>query len=399
MDDKKKLAFRFILLFGLISAFGDITYEGARSVYGPYLGVLGASATIIGFVSGLGEFLSYALRFISGYFSDTTGKYWAITILGYAMLISVPLLAIAGNWQMAALLIIIERSAKAIRSPGKDAMISHATKQVGTGFGFGIHEALDQIGGIVGPLIFTFALTFSGGYRQGFTFMWIPAILTVLTILYTRMKFLNPSELENSHDESKPKTDAKKQGLPKVLWYYSFFTFMSVLGFANFALLSYHFMKYNILSQSFIPTLYAIAMAIDGGFALLIGKYYDKIGFSSLALIPILTLPIAFLGFSMSPVFAIVSMVLWGCVMSIQETIMRAAIADIIPIEKRGTAYGIFNTIYGFAFLIGSSAMGYLYENSITYVIIFISVAELIAMFTYALFRKKINITQTIHQI
>ena len=396
MDDKKKLAFRFILLFGLISAFGDITYEGARSVYGPYLGVLGASAAIIGFVSGLGEFLGYALRFVSGYFIDRTGKYWAITILGYAMLISVPLLAIAGNWQIAVLFIIIERSCKAIRSPGKDAMISHATKQVGTGFGFGIHEALDQIGGIIGPLIFTFALlTFSGGYKQGFTFMWIPAILTVLTILYTRRKFPNPSEFENSPEESKPKTNTK-QGLPKIFWYYSLFTFISVLGFVNFPVISYHFMSRNILSQSFIPTLYAIAMAVDGGFALLIGKFYDKIRFTSLALIPILTLPIAFLGFSMSPVFAIVSMVLWGCVMGIHETVMKAAIADIIPIAKRGTAYGIFNTIYGFAFLIGSTIMGFLYENSITYVIIFISVTEVLAILAYALFRKKINIAQII---
>jgi MFS family permease len=389
MNNKKKLAFRFILLFGLISAFGDITYEGARSVYGPYLGVLGASAAVIGLVSGLGEFLGYALRFVSGYFIDRTGKYWAITILGYAMLISVPLLAIAGNWQIAVLFIIIERSCKAIRSPGKDALISHATKQVGTGFGFGIHEALDQIGGIIGPLIFTFALTFSGGYKQGFTFMWIPAILTVLTILYTRKKFPNPSELENSPDEGKPNADTK-QRLPKIFWYDSLFTFISVLGFVHFTVLSYHFMARNVLSQSFIPTLYAIAMAVDGGFALLIGKFYDKIGFTSLVLIPVLTLPMAFLGFSMSPAFAIISMVLWGCIMSIHETVMRAAIADIIPIAKRGTAYGIFNTLYGVAYLIGSTVMGYLYENSITYVIIFVSVTEVLAILAYAFFRKNL---------
>lgn len=153
-------------MFGLISAFGDITYEGARSVYGPYLGVLGANAAIIGLVSGLGEFLGYALRFVSGYFIDRTGKYWTITILGYFMLISVPLLAIAGNWQIAVLLIIIERSCKAIRSPGKDVMISHATKQVGTGFGFGIHEALDQIGAIIGPLIFHLRLLFQADINR-----------------------------------------------------------------------------------------------------------------------------------------------------------------------------------------------------------------------------------------
>lgn len=390
MDNKKQHALKFILLFGLVSAFGDITYEGARSVYGPYLGALGASAVLIGFVSGLGEFLGYALRFVSGYFVDRTRKYWTITIIGYALLISVPLLAIVGSWQIAVVLIILERSCKAIRSPGKDAMISYATKQVGTGFGFGIHEALDQTGAIIGPLIFTFALTFAGGYKQGFTFMWIPAILTVLTILYTRKKFPNPSELENSVEEVQPKTDDKRE-LPKIFWYYSLFTFISVLGFVPFTVISYHFSARSILSPSFIPALYAIAMAVDGGFALLIGKFYDKIGFSSLALIPVLTIPIAFLGFSSSPAFAIVSMVIWGCVMSIHETVMRAAIADIIPITRRGTAYGIFNTLYGFAFLIGSTAMGYLYESSITSVIIFITAAEVLAILAYALFRKKIK--------
>lgn len=393
MDNKKKLAYRFILMFGLISAFGDITYEGARSVYGPYLGALGASAAIIGLISGLGEFLGYALRFVSGYFIDRTRKYWTITILGYAMLISVPLLAIAGSWQIAVILIIIERSCKAIRSPGKDAMVSHATRQVGTGLGFGIHEALDQIGGIIGPLIFTFVLTFSGGYKQGFTFMWVPAILTVLTILYTRKKFPNPSELEDFPEEGKPKADAK-QGLPKIFWYYSLFTFISVLGFVHFTVLSYHFMARNVLPQSFIPTLYAIAMAVDGGFALLIGKFYDKIGFTSLLLIPVLTLPMAYLGFSMNPAYATVSMILWGCVMGIHETVMRAAIADIIPAAKRGTAYGIFNTLYGAAFLIGSTIMGYLYQNSITYVVVFISATEVLAILTYALFRNKLKLSK-----
>lgn len=393
MDNKKQLALKFILLFGLVSAFGDITYEGARSVYGPYLGALGASAAVIGLVSRVGEFLGYALRFVSGYFVDRTGKYWTITILGYALLISVPLLAIAGSWQIAVLFIILERSCKAIRSPGKDAMISHATKQVGTGFGFGIHEALDQTGAIIGPLIFTFTLTFAGGYKQGFTFMWIPAILTVLTILYTRRKFPNPSELENSIEEGQPKANTK-QKLPKIFWYYSLFTFISVLGFVPFTIISYHFSVRNILAPSFIPTLYAIAMAIDGGFALLIGKFYDKIGFSSLALIPVLTIPIAFLGFSTSPALAVVSMVIWGCVMSIHETIMRAAIADIITITKRGSAYGIFNTLYGFAFLIGSTVMGYLYESSITYVFLFITTVEVLAILTYILFRKKLKLSE-----
>lgn len=201
--NKKKLALQFILFFGVISAFGDITYEGAQSVYGLYLGSLGASASTIGIVEGIGGFIGYAVRLVSGYFIDRTQKYWLITILGYCMLIAVPLLAIAGNWQVAAVFIMLERTGKAILSPGKDAMLSHATKQLGTGFGFGLHETLDQVGAIIGPLIFTMALVLTGGYKQGFTVMWAPALLTVVIIFFVRHKVPNPKMLEEDLPETK----------------------------------------------------------------------------------------------------------------------------------------------------------------------------------------------------
>lgn len=390
-SNKKKIALEFILLFGLISALGDITYEGARSVYGNYLGFLGASAIIIGFVTGFGEFLGYAIRLISGYFIDKTGNSWIVTILGYVMLISVPLLALAGNWQIATLFVILERIGKAIRSPGKDTLISHATKHLGTGVGFGISEALDQIGGIIGPVIFTMALTYLGGYKQGFKLMWIPAILTVVVVLFTRYKVPKPSMLEENI-ESNIKVSKEKNistnYLPKNFWYYSLFIFFSVLGFANFPIISYHFVSQNILGEAFIPTLYAMAMALDGVFAIFIGKHYDKKGFSSLVLIPILTIPIAILGFSKNSMFVIISIILWGCVMSIHETIMKATIADITSISNRGKAYGFFNTIYGIAIFLGSTIMGYLYEYSLHYIFIFVVIIEVFALMIFILFKR-----------
>lgn len=392
-DNKKKLALQFILLFGVVSAFGDITYEGARSIYGPYLGYLGASAVVIGIVSGFGEFLGYALRLVSGYFIDRTQKYWLVTILGYGMLISVPLLAIAGKWQIAALFIILERTGKAIRSPGKDAMLSHATKQLGTGFGFGIHEALDQVGGIIGPLIFTVALALTGGYKQGFSFMWVPAILTVVIILIVRFKVPEPRLLEENLQETKLPIDSQKPLSPE-FWLYAIFTFISVLGFANFPILSFHLKVQHVLPEAQIPALYAVAMAIDGVVAIIIGKTYDKVGFVSLIAIPILTLPIAFLGFSKNYIFVIIAAILWGAVMGIHETIMRAAIADITAISNRGKAYGIFNTIYGVSMLIAGIAMGFLYDYSITYIIGFIVVIEILAFIAFIVFKK--NIAKTI---
>ncbi len=132
-DNKKKVAFQFIILLGIVSLLGDITYEGAKSVIGPYLAVLGASATIVGLVAGLGEFIEYALRLVFGYLADRTKAYWPLTIIGYGLLLSVPLLAFAGYWQLAVFLIILERMGKAIRTPARDTMLSHATKQIGRG--------------------------------------------------------------------------------------------------------------------------------------------------------------------------------------------------------------------------------------------------------------------------
>ncbi|MDO6355238.1 MFS transporter [Caloramator sp. CAR-1] len=389
-SNKKKEALKFIFLFGLISALGDITYEGARSVYGNYLGFLGASALYIGVITGFGEFLGYAFRILSGYFVDRTGKSWAAAILGYGLLISVPLLAIAGNWKIAALFIILERLGKAIRNPGKDTMLSHATKHVGTGVGFGISEALDQLGAIIGPMIFTLALSFYGSYKIGFHLMWIPAILTVAVVLYTRYKFPSPQDLEEDFEKAS-KVNSKNisnDSLSKSFWHYLLFIFLSILGFANFPVLSYHLMKQKVLSEAIIPTLYALAMALDGAFAVLVGKYYDKKGLGTLILIPILSIPIVFLGFSQSSLLAIIAIALWGCVMSIHETLIKAVIADIIPIKNRGKAYGIFNTVYGVSMLLGSTIIGYLYDFSKLYIFIYVVTIEILAAIVFIIWKK-----------
>ncbi|MDQ7096358.1 MFS transporter [Desulfosporosinus sp. PR] len=387
--NKKKLAIQFILLFGIISAFGDITYEGAQSVYGPYLGYLGASAGTVGIITGIGGFLGYALRLVSGYFIDRTQKYWLITILGYGLLIAVPLLAIAGKWPIAALLIIIERSGKAIRSPGKDTMLSHATKQLGTGFGFGLHEALDQMGAFIGPLIFTTSLALTGGFKSGFTVMWVPALLTVVIALYVRHKVPEPKMLEENLPETKSLTNSP-ESLPRVFWVYAVFTFVSVVGFANYQIISYHLQVQKVIPEAQIPTLYAVAMAIAAITAIIIGKTYDKIGFAALIAVPVLTLPIGFLGFSKNPLFVIIAVLLWGAAISTQETIMRAAIADITTVTNRGKAYGIFNTIYGLALLISGVAMGFLYQYSIPALTGYIVIAELFACLAFIVFKKNI---------
>lgn len=384
IDNQKKVALQFIILLGIVSLFGDVTYEGARSITGPYLYVLGASAGVVGLVAGLGEFIGYALRLASGYLADHTRRYWLMAIIGYGLLLAIPPLAFAGHWQLAAVLIILERMGKAIRSPARDTMLSHATKQVGRGWGFGIHEALDQVGAVIGPLLFSAVFLLEGSYRNGFTILWVPALLTLAILTIARMKVPSPEKLETL-GETTPKTGGK---LPRVFWFYVLFTFLSVAGFANFQLISYHLKVQSVVSDVQIPIFYAIAMGVDALVALAIGKTYDKIGLKSLLTIPLLTIPIPFLAFSHDYNLVLISVVLWGAVMGIHTTIMRAAIADLTPIERRGFAYGIFNTAYGAAWFLGSVLIGLLYNLSISYIILFVIVMEVISVPVFFLVRK-----------
>ncbi len=364
----------FIILLGIVSLFGDVTYEGARSVTGPYLATLGVSAGVVGLVAGIGEFAGYALRLASGYLADRTKAYWPLTFIGYGLLISIPLLAFADHWQLAAALIILERIGKAIRSPARDTMLSYAAKGVGRGWGFAVHESLDQVGAVIGPVVFSLVLLSHAGYREGFTLLWIPALLTLAVLTLARKKVPLPQKLETPEEASRQDIRGK---LSRVYWLYTIFTLFSVAGFANFQLISYHLKVQAIVPDAHIPLIYAIAMGVDALAALLVGKTYDKVGFMSLLVIPLLTLPIPFLAFSYDYSLVLIGIVLWGVVMGIQETIMRAAIADLTPVERRGFAYGIFHTIYGASWLLGAPLMGLLYEHSINYLILFTVVMEL----------------------
>lgn len=372
MNDSRKKAYQLIILFGIVSLLGDIIYEGARSVNGQYLATLGVSAATVGLVSGVGEFLGYAVRLASGYYSDKTGTYWLFTIIGYALLISVPLIALTGVWQLAAVFMVAERFGKALRSPAKDALLSHATSITGRGFGFGLHEAMDQIGAIAGPLFFTIIFTLNGDYRKGYAYLSIPFVLLMIILLTARMRIPDPSAIERTTESDNP----PKNKLSSIFWLYTAFSAFSVLGFANFAVIAYHLKTTHSATDAAIPLLYALAMGIDAIAALFVGRLYDRIGLRTLIAIPVLTVPAVFLSFSRPFPFIVTGMALWGIVMAIHETVMRAAIADLTSLKKRGTGYGIFNTTYGFFIFAGSALMGILYEHGILYITFFTVAAE-----------------------
>lgn len=370
----RKTALKFILFMGFVSLFADITYEGARSIIGPYLAFLGASAAVVGFVSGFGELIGYGLRYVSGIISDKTGKYWAMTIAGYGInLVAVPLMALAGSWEMAALLIIMERMGKAIRSPAKDALLSNATSQVGHGWGFGLHEAMDQIGALTGPLIISTVLFFTGDYRAGFAALGISALIAMVIVFAARFTYPDPSSLDRT-------CSRKEDGVDRRFWLYMGGIMLIAAAYADFSLLSFHFQKEAIAPMPWIPLLYALAMASDAISGLVFGKIFDRIGYRTMAIVTAISLFSPLLLFFGSWSMVMMGVIIWGVGLGAQESIMRAGVAAMTPSGKRGRAFGTFNTLFGVAWFLGSVTMGLLYDFNLTYVVIFSMLLQLISI-------------------
>src|SRR3990172_5388713 len=314
-----RTALKFVVLLGVVSLFADVTYEGARSITGPYLALLGASATVVGMVAGFGEFIGYGLRLVSGYISDRTGKYWTLVLFGYGLnLLAGPMLALAGSWEIAALLMIAERMGKAIRTPVRDVMLAHATREMGRGWGFGLHEALDQIGAMLGPVIIAVVLYCKGSYQTGFAILLVPAFMALSVLVVSQLLYPRPRDLEINLAK------LETRGFQGTFWLYLIAVALIAAGYADFPLIAYHFKKASVASDNWIPIFYAVAMGVDALSALLFGRLFDRVGVSILVVVSLLSTlfaPLVFLG---NFYLAIVGMALWGVGMGAQESIMRA---------------------------------------------------------------------------
>lgn len=401
-DNNVNFAVRAIIIFGIISLLGDMVYESARGANSQYFELIGISAAKVGLVFGIGEFLGYFLRLISGVISDKSKKPWAFMFIGYGMLFFVPLMGFTQNWNVLFVLILMERIGKAIRNPSRDTVLSAISEnQVGVGFAFGLQEALDQVGAFLGPLIFTAVFYFTGKntlaeYSLGYKFLFIPFVLLMLFLYYSYRVISKGNLLGEEYGR-----EFKSEKLKPIFWMYMAFTFFATLGFLNFSTLGYHMKSQNILTDGKITFIYSVAMIVDALTALIVGRLYDKLkeksgkkdgGILVLGAIPVVTLLLPFFGLTMSKSLIIVSMIIFGIIMGTHETIMRSAIADITPFDKRGTGYGVFNTGYGLALFLGATITGYLYDKNLnSTILIMTAVCEIIAAIIFIKMKREIQ--------
>jgi len=362
-----KNAYVAILLLGIVSLLGDVVYEGSRGIVTPYLEFLGASAFAIAFFGRFGEFLGYALRLVSGRLADTTRAYWIFIFLGYGLIVSIPLLGIVGMWQIAVILALLERIGKAVRSPSRDAVLSIVSRGVGTGKAFGIHELLDQIGAILGPLIVAGLMFYtSNNYNLTFSFLSLPFIMLLAFLAYTykRIGWRKASEPA----EAKPEKADEKLG--RAFYLYTFAVLLNTVGLIPFELILLKATK--ILEPKnklwIVPLIYTLIQGVDAPTALFAGFAYDKFKIRVLVLPFILSVFPTFFAMANSDLaMLVVAAAFFGLVLGMQESIYRAAVSGFAPIPLRGTAYGIFNTAYGVGMLAGGAAYGLMVQLSIPY--------------------------------
>jgi MFS family permease len=379
-SDRAK-ALRFIVCLGIVSLFADMTYEGSYSIIGPFLKDLGASAAQVGFIAGAGEMLAASLRFFSGRLVDRTRAYWGFALFGYCLnLIVVPAMAFAGNWQMAALLVVIERTGKSLRGPARDVLLSEATGKIGHGWGFGVHAAMDQTGAVVGPLLMAFAVARSQHFAPAFLRLAFPAAGALTALLISRAIYPTAG--------STTPRQIKEQDLPRVFWLYVAGAGVLAFGFIDFPLLAFHFQKTGVIDQPMIPLLYAGAMGVNGLTALIFGHLFDRYGVAILAfgtVISLLSLPLGFLGGTPG---AVASVACWAVGLGAQDACLRSGIAQVVSMNKRGSAFGAFNGVFGIAWFLGSVIMGQLYGISLTALVVFGVAAQLVAAGMFLRLRK-----------
>jgi MFS family permease len=380
-----KLALRFVLIIGVVNFFADMTYEGARANIGPFLGSLGASAAIVGFVAGLGEMLGYGLRSVFGYFADKTHKYWAFAFAGYAVnMLAVPALALAGNWPLAAALAVAERTGRAIRKPSVEGMLSHAGQHIGHGWVFGLNEAVDQAGATLGPLITAWILFRHGSYQHAFAVLFVSALLCLAVLVVAWRLHPRPEEMEKR--SARPLSDA---GFSKAYWLYFGAGAFIAAGFADFSLIAFHFQKTASVAPGLVPVYYATAMATGAVSAPVFGKLLDKFGWPILLItfaVPAFFAPLVFFG---GAPMQIVGMILWGAGLGAQDACLKAVVAHVVPSEKRSTGFGLFDSGFGLAWFAGSAIMGLLYDKSIPALVMFSMMLQIAALPILALGSKQ----------
>jgi MFS family permease len=366
---------------GVVNLFADVTYEGGASINGQFLGSLGANAAAISIIAGVGEFLGYSLRSVSGYIADKTGKYWPITFVGYAInLLAVPAMALVGSWQAAGALVLAERVGRAIRKPTVEAMLSYSTGKHGRGWVYGVNTAMDETGATLGPLLIALVLFLRADFRTRYSLLLISSLLALASLAVARVLFPVPSRLEAGG----PPT-ARAKGFTRSYWLYMVAGACFAAGLMSFEFVAFHLSSTGTVTEHWVPIFLALATAGAVAASLILGRLYDRAGIAVVIIAVVLTSVFSPLVFFGSFWLALAGLLLWGIGYATQDTLLKVLIASVLPEGRRNLAFGLFYLGYGGGWLAGSVTTGLLYERSRVALVVFAVSVQLASIPFYIL--------------
>jgi len=361
-DRARWSAWRIVTFFGLVSMAGDLVYEGARSITGPYLASLGAGALLVGIVTGVGEGAALVLRLVFGPMADRSGAYWGLATAGYAMTaICVPLMAVApyaggAGLVLASAMVLGERVGKAVRSPAKSTLLAHSARELGRGRGFAVQKALDQVGAFGGPLIVAGVAAWTGHLWWGLAVLAIPGALSMVLLGVLRRHAPSPEPPPLS-------TEPADLRLGREFHLFAVSCAASTLGLMTFGVIGFHLAQAGLLSAALVPVAYAGAMLVEAVAALVTGFAFDKHGGAVLLILPPIICFIPALSLSSTLVLAMVGLGLWGIATGVQDSTVKALVADLAPAGRTATAYGVFAAWQGGAAVAGGALAGWLFRS------------------------------------
>lgn len=382
---------RVVVGFGVVSLAADMVYEGARSITGPYLASLGATALVVGLVTGAGEATALVLRLASGPWADRSGRYWGLTIVGYAMTaVCVPLMAVApfvggAGLVLACTLVLLERAGKAVRSPSKSALLAFAARAVGRGRGFGVHKALDQVGAFAGPLLVAGTVALAGAMWAGLAVLAVPGIVAMALLAWLRARMPDPSTYD-ADPAAAPQAAARatvpgaRSRLPRRFYLFATSSAASTLGLMTFGIISFHLVDAGLVRSAVVPVIYAAAMASAALAALATGFAYDRWDARVLLTLPFLVASVPALALAGTLWVAVVGVLVWGAATGVQESTVKALVADLVPSSRLATAYGVFAAFEGAAALAGGGLAGWLYGGGRTDLVVVVAVCQALSL-------------------
>ena len=380
------VAWRAVVGFGLVSLAADMVYEGARSITGPLLASLGASALVVGAVTGAGEAAALVLRVVFGSWADRSHAYWRLTLAGYLLTaICVPALAVtpflgSAGLVVAAGLILAERTGKAIRSPSKTALLAQAAGAVGLGRGFAVHKALDQVGAIAGPLLVAAVVALTGTLSPALAVLAVPGAAAMVILHRLRRLIGDPASAATSAADQNRGPWWVIAPLPTTFWLFAAACGAATVGLVTFGVISFHFVRDGVVSAAAVPLIYAAAMGAEAVAALATGGLFDRIGGRVLLALPVLVALVPPLVFSNNAAWAVLGVLLWGSATGLQDSTVKALVADLVPTGVRATAYGVFAAVQGVAALAGGLLAGGLYERSLPALIATVAATQVVAL-------------------